>query len=69
MEEDYYNYLLSMYDKSDILRQYKSERYPWHCDFYIISEDKFIECNYFWTHGSHPFDKNSQEDQERLSYL
>ena len=45
-EEDYYDYLLSLYDKDDIVRQYKSKEYPFACDFYIKSEDKYIECNF-----------------------
>ncbi|MBO5004253.1 MAG: hypothetical protein J6D03_03185, partial [Clostridia bacterium] len=41
----------------DVLRQYRDNiRYPWCCDFYIPSKDLFIECNYGWTHGGHPYD-------------
>lgn len=64
-EEDYYDYLLSLYDKDDIIRQYKSKEYPFACDFYIKSENKYIECNFNWTHGPHPF-TNSSEDIELL---
>lgn len=35
---------------------------PFFCDFYVKSEDLFIECNFHWTHGDHPFDANSTED-------
>lgn len=66
-EESYYKYLLTQYEETDIIRQYKdSTRYPFNCDFYIISEDKFIECNYHWTHGPHPFDPNNLEDVQLL---
>ena len=47
----------------DVIRQYKDkERYPFNCDFYIPCLDLFIECNYHWTHGSHPYDGNNISD-------
>jgi len=36
------------------------------CDFYIISEDRFIELNRFWTHNDHPFNPLSLEDISTL---
>lgn len=62
-EDDYYNYLLSIYDKEDIFRQYKESRYPFFCDFYIKSEDKFIEVNKFWMHGGKPYNECDLECQ------
>ena len=50
-----------------MLRQYRDERYPFACDFYIKSEDLFIELNLNWTHGLHPFDKNNKQDLEKLA--
>ena len=47
----------------DIIRQYRSELYPFNCDFYIPSLDLYIECNYGWTHCDHPFNENNKEDQ------
>ena len=68
LEETYcYQELIKKYGKSDIIRQYKEKRYPFHCDFYIKSKDLFIECNYHWTHGKHPFDKNNSEDIKKLN--
>ena len=61
-EEEYYLYLLETYDSDDIIRQYKSNVYPFACDFYIKSLDKYIECNFNWTHGPHLFNKNNAED-------
>jgi len=40
---------------SDVVCQYKSDKYPFMCDFYIPSTDTYIECNYHWTHGKHAF--------------
>lgn len=54
-EDLYYEYLLTLYDEDDIIRQYKSEEYPFACDFYIVSENRYIECNFNWTHGGKPY--------------
>ena len=27
----------------------------------------YIECNYHWTHGGHPFNPNNQEDVQKLN--
>ena len=50
----------------DLKTQYKSEEYPFVCDFYIPSLDLYIEYNGTWTHGFHFFDKNNQEDLDKL---
>ena len=50
----------------DVQYQYKSEAYPFACDFYIPELDLYIECNYHWTHGGHPFNQNNLDDQEKL---
>ena len=44
-EENYYEYLKTIYDETDVIRQYKDKRYPFCCDFYIKSKDLFIELN------------------------
>lgn len=60
IENESYNILKKKYP--DIKKQYKSKLYPYHCDFYVPILDLYIECNYHWTHGGHPFDKNSYGD-------
>lgn len=67
IEERVYQWLLEEFSDEDIIRQYKEERYPWRCDFYIKSLDLFLEINGNWTHGPHPFDENNPEDLERLN--
>lgn len=62
-EEIYYNSLVQIYGEDDIIRQYRDERYPFSCDYYIKSKDLFIELNLHWTHGGHPFDKLNVNDQ------
>ena len=46
----------------DILTQYKCDKYPYMCDFYLPKYDLFIEIQGCWTHGGHPFDKNNKDD-------
>ena len=38
--------------------QYKSELYPWKCDFYIPEIDLYIEYQGLWTHGVKSFNYN-----------
>ena len=66
-EDKVYELLKTMYN--DIRRQYKSEDYPFACDFYIADNDLYIECNFHWTHGNHPFNKYSIVDMIKLSRL
>lgn len=46
----------------EYIPQYKSELYPYFCDFYIPKIDTYIELNLHWTHGEHPFDCNNAKD-------
>lgn len=61
-ENESYKLLKEKYP--DIQYQYKSDAYPYCCDFYIPSLDLYIECNYHWTHGGHPY--NEQNEKDRL---
>ena len=47
--------------------QYKSELYPFACDFYIPEYDLYIEIQGNWTHGGHPYDESSIEDINKLN--
>ena len=38
--------------------RYKSELYPWKCDFYIPEIDLYIEYQGLWTHGVKSFNYN-----------
>lgn len=64
-ENEIYNYLI-MIDK-DTKRQYYSELYPFHCDFYLPKFDVYIEYQGMWTHGKHPFNKDNTDDIEILN--
>ena len=56
---------IELYGKDNVKRQYKSELYPFACDFYIISEDLYIEYNGMWTHGHTPY-IGSKENEIQL---
>ena len=67
MQEDkVYQLLCEKFEENDVIRQYRSEKYPFNCDFYIKSIDIYIECNFSWTHGGHWFDESNEEDQKML---
>ncbi len=74
-ENEAYDLLLTKFTKDDIIRQYKSEVYPFVCDFYIKSLDLYIEYNGTWTHGYDingkclgSFDENNLEHIKLLEF-
>lgn len=67
-EVDIYTQLVALYGEEDVVKQYfDKERYPFKCDFYIKSIDKFIEVHACWTHGGMPYDPDNPQCQEILS--
>lgn len=67
-DEDY-SYILLKEKYNDTIRQYKEDRYPFACDFYIPSLDLFIECQYGWQHGKHPYNINNKEDNDYINKI
>ena len=57
-----YRYLVEKYGADDVVRQYKEDRYPFYCDFYVRSKDLFIELN---IHPCHNFKKYDPERDEK----
>lgn len=54
----------------DVIHTYRDPiRYPFKCDFYIPSQDLFIECHYGLFHNHKPFDKYNIEHQNELAKL
>lgn len=47
-------------------REYVSERYPYHSDFYDGDRNLYIEVNAHWTHGGHWYDTFSAFDAQKL---
>lgn len=66
IEIEIHNLLIEKYGEEDVIYQYKEERYPFLCDFYIKSQDLFIEVNNYWTHNNHPFDPNNEDDLKQV---
>ena len=68
-DEDYiYDKLVEKY--GTVKRQYKDEeRYPWECDFYIPSEDLFIEYLKHWSHGRRKYDPKDDQCKEDKKWL
>lgn len=72
----YKSELEDLYGANNVIPQYQDERYrnpktgrKFNCDFYIPSEDLFIELNYHWTHGKHPFNIDDVNDYDLLTKL
>ena len=64
IEEDMYLKLCDIFGSDDVFRQYKSDPYPFSCDFYIKSRDMYVEFNGLWTHGKQWFDVNNNKFNE-----
>jgi len=60
-ENESYQLLKQKYP--DTIYQYRSKEYPFNCDFYIPSINTYIECNYHWTHGYHPYNPDNEKDK------
>lgn len=66
-EKESFDKLKTLFGENDVFTYYYDERYPFECDAYIKSLDLFIEFNYHWSHGGHPFDPNNEKDIEKLN--
>lgn len=66
-EEESYKLLCEKFGADNVARQYKSEAYPFNCDFYVKPLDLYVECNFSWVHGKHWFDPVSEADQATLA--
>ena len=67
-EDLFYDLLCAVFGQNDIIRQYKSDDYPFHADFYIKSKYLYIEYNGTWTHGPRLFTE-TENDLKRLAHL
>lgn len=61
-----YTALVHKFGYDDVYVQYgiqpKDDRYPFSCDFYVKSEDLFIELNMHYSHGDHWYDPSNSSD-------
>ena len=65
-EELLYSKLVEIFGVDGVKREYFSNKYPYKCDFYIVTIDTYIEYNGFWHHGGHWFDNTNKEDVKLL---
>lgn len=65
-ENKAYKLLCEKFGCDDVKRQYSSDKYPFACDFYIVSYDLYIEMNLYVSHGGHWFDATNGEDVRKL---
>lgn len=69
-EDKVFSLLVKKYKK--IKRNYKSEKYPFACDFYIHDINVYIEIQGYFSHGKNgkkilgPYNQNNQEHQKIL---
>ena len=63
-----YNILKKKFN-SIICQHYDEKLYPYNCDFYIPSEDIWIEYQGFVTHGEEEFNENNTEHLEKVVIL
>ena len=67
-ENKLYSMLCDKFGSDDVVRQFRSKRYPFNCDFYIKSLDLFVELNAFWCHNGHWFDVDNENDLKLVDF-
>lgn len=65
-EDNILSKLIDKYGINDVKHHYIDVRYPYECDFYVVSEDMFIEINFHWTHGGKPYNPEDESCQKQL---
>ena len=66
-EDMIYELLCAKFDV--VKRQYRSEVYPFNCDFYIPSIDTYIEYQGFCTHNRRPYTDSDNDKLEAQNFL
>jgi hypothetical protein len=52
----------------DVVDHHKSDKYPFECDAYIPSLDLYIEFNFYWVHGTEPFDPTNPKHLKKVEF-
>ena len=68
LPEDKLFLLLQQKFGQNVKRQYRSQVYPFVCDFYIINLNLYIEYQGYWTHGDEPFDANNKKHRQLVDF-
>jgi len=53
----------------DFIAQYKDEKYPYYCDFYLPEYNCYIELNIYWLHQKHWFDSKDNNDLKTIEKI
>lgn len=56
-------------ENKDFYFQYRSNKYPFACDFYLIKSNTYIEINGYWMHGFHPFNELDEQDIKKIKSM
>jgi hypothetical protein len=59
IEKEFQNYLIN--NNINFEYQYRSQEYPYLCDFYIPKYNLYIEIQGHWTHGKHPYNGDNND--------
>ena len=54
---------------TEVISHYSSKKYPFECDLYLPKYDLYIELNYSWTHGGHPFNQWNEKDCNKIKEI
>ena len=65
IEKDLENYFIE--NGINYISQYKSDEYPFSCDFYFPDSNYYVEVQGNWTHGHHPFNSKNIDDIKILN--
>lgn len=68
IEVTMYQLLVHRFGENNVIHQYKCDKYPFQCDFYIKSLDLFIELNAHWSHGKHWFGSDDGDENKLLMW-
>jgi G:T-mismatch repair DNA endonuclease (very short patch repair protein) len=62
------NQLCDFFNENNVkfVQQYRSEAYPFACDFYFCDYDVYVEIQGHWSHGGHAY--NVENDKEKLDF-
>lgn len=63
-EKEIYNYIKKYYPNA--INGYMSDKYPYNCDIYIPELDQYIELNFFWTHGTEPYNPDNPKHLKKV---
>lgn len=67
LEDIVYNLICEKFN--NVIRHYKTNEYPFDCDFYIPELNLYIEFQGHQSHGPHPYNENSEEDKIIINEL